>query len=83
MRNDANNTQTNVLITKKIVAIGLKIRKRRKELDLTLFNLAVDSECSISVISELERGLASGMTLCTIIKIASALEISPEELFCE
>jgi len=72
-----------VLISKKIVQIGLRTRIRRKELGLTLFDLAVDSDCSLSVISELERGMASGMTVCTLIKIAKALNLTPDELFQE
>lgn len=71
------------LIQLRIKSIGFRIRKRRIELGLTLFNLAVDSECSLSIISDLERGVASGMTISTLIKIAKALEISAEELFCE
>lgn len=70
-------------ISSKIITIGLRVRKRRKELGITIFNLAVDSDCSLSVISELERGMSSGMTIATLIKIAHALEISPEELFNE
>lgn len=71
------------LIVKKIVLIGIKVRARRKELGLTLFELAVDSECSLSVISDLERCLASGLTIATLIKISTALKMSPDELFCE
>jgi transcriptional regulator with XRE-family HTH domain len=71
------------LIAEKIVSIGQKTRARRKELGLTLFELAVDSEVSLSVISDLERCLASGLTICTLIKIATALNITPEELFAE
>jgi len=70
------------LVTQKIATIGRRIRERRKELGLTLFELAVDSEVSLSVISDLERCLASGLTLCTLIKIATALNISADELFC-
>jgi len=70
-------------ISSKIITIGLRVRERRKELGITIFNLAVDSECSLSVISELERGMACGMTISTLIKIAYALEMTPDELFCE
>lgn len=69
------------LITKKIVLIGIKVRTRRKELGLTLFELAVDSDVSLSVLSDLERCLASGMTICTLIKIALALNMDVDELF--
>lgn len=71
------------IIIKKIVSIGVRVRNRRKELGLTLFELAVDSDCSLSVISDLERGMSSGMTVSTLIKIAHALEMNPETLFCE
>ncbi len=70
-------------VTKRIVSIGIKVRAKRKELGLTLFELAVDSECSLSIISDLERCLASGMTISTLIKIAIALKMTPDELFCE
>lgn len=70
-------------ISNKIIAIGVRVRNKRIEKGITIFNLAVDSECSLSVISELERGMSSGMTTATLIKIAYALEITPEELFNE
>ena len=71
------------IVLKKISEIGLRTRTRRKELGLTLFNLAVDSECSLSVISDLERGVACGMTVLTLMKIATALRMSSDELFCD
>lgn len=71
------------IIVKKIVSIGIRVRIRRKELGLTIFNLAVDSDCSLSVISDLERGVCTGITISTLIKIATALEMNPDELFCE
>lgn len=70
-------------IAKKLVSIGIRTRIKRKEMCLRLIDLAVDSECSLSVIADLERGIASGLTVGTLIKIAIALEITPEELFCE
>lgn len=41
------------------------------------------SRSDTSVISEIERGVSSGMTLNTLIKIAKVLEISEDDLFCK
>lgn len=71
------------LIVKKIVNIGVKVRSKRKELRLTIFELAVDSGVSLSVVSDLERCLSSGLTIGTLVKIATALNITADELFCE
>ncbi len=71
------------IITKKIVQIGKRVRSRRTFLELTLFELAVDSDVSLSVISDLERGVSSGMTVSTLVKIANALQMSSDELYCE
>jgi len=71
------------IITKKIGQIGKRVRARRTFIGLTLFELAVDSDVSLSVISDLERGVSTGMTVSTLVKIAAALQISPDELFVE
>lgn len=71
------------LITKKLVLIGIRVRARRKKLGLTLFQLAVDSDVSMTAISDLERCLKSGITICTLIKIANALNMEVEDLFKE
>lgn len=83
MRNCPDKKEIPVLVSKRIISIGIKVRCRRKEMKMTLFDLAVDSECCLSVISDLERGVSEGMTISTLTKIASALEMTPESLFCE
>lgn len=83
MKDEINKKEMTVLISKKIVSIGLKAKNRRLELNLTQFNLAVDSDCSMSVISKLDRGIASGITLGTLMKIAFALDMTVDELFCD
>lgn len=82
MKSEINKEEITKLVIKKISLIGLRMKERRKELGFTQLDLAFYSFSDTSVISEIERGLATGMTLYTLIKFANVLEISPDELFC-
>lgn len=82
MKSEIDKKEISVLVTKKIISIGVKIRMKRKELGFTQLDLAFYSCSDTSVISEIERGVSSGMTLYTLIKIANVLGMSEDELFC-
>jgi len=70
-------------VLNKTLLIGQRIKDKRLGHGLTVFNLVIDSGCSTSIIWSLEGGTAVGLTVRTIIKIATALNIDPDELFCE
>jgi len=82
MKSEIDKKEISLLVAKKIVSIGIKVRMRRKELGLTQLDLAFFSCSDTSVISEIERGVSSGMTLYTLIKISKVLEMTEDELFC-
>ncbi|MBY8863360.1 XRE family transcriptional regulator [Nocardia sp. CA2R105] len=65
-----------------ISRIGSRIRTRRREARLTLNDLASQTGVSVSMLSMLERGLASA-SVGTLIAVASALKIPMQELFEE
>jgi len=83
MKEEINKQEIAILVSKKIQEIGIRIKNRRKDLHLTQLDIAFYCCSDTSVISEIERGVSSGMTLCTLIKIAQVLEISEDKLFCE
>jgi transcriptional regulator with XRE-family HTH domain len=58
------------------VALGRAIRSRRKELELTLNGVAQRSGLSMSLLSQVERGLADP-SLDSLREIAHALETTP------
>lgn len=63
--------------------IGLRIEKRRKELDLTLEEVASKVGVSLSTISRYERGEFDRIKLPVIISIANALSVSYDYLVCK
>lgn len=63
-------------------AIGVRIRRRRKELGLTQQALAELSDQEPSNISHIERG-ATKLSLPTIVSIANALGITVDALLCD
>lgn len=63
-------------------AIGIRIRRFRKERGLTQQMLAERSRQEPSNISHIERG-ATKLGLPTIVNIANALEVSVDELLCD
>ena len=60
--------------------IGLTVRERRHELDMTTTKLADKVEISQAQISRLENG-QQGFRSGTLVKIAKALKIPPFRLF--
>ncbi|MGX5377781.1 helix-turn-helix domain-containing protein [Ligilactobacillus sp. LYQ135] len=55
--------------------IGIRVRKRRKELHITIEKLAELSEISVSSISLLERGRLTDIHFNNLCNIANALEV--------
>lgn len=62
--------------------VGTNIRTIRKERNLTLETLALDSELDTAYLGRLERG-QSNITLSTLKKIACALEVEPFALLMD
>lgn len=60
--------------------VGSRIRERRKELGLTLTDLAERTGVSVSMLSMLERGVA-GASIGTLVAVASALHLQMHDLF--
>lgn len=63
-------------------AIGIRVRRFRKEQGLTQQKLAELSDQEPSNISHIERG-ATKLSLPTIVKIANALGITVDDLLCD
>jgi transcriptional regulator with XRE-family HTH domain len=59
---------------------GARLRSARQRLDLTLKDLSDRSGSSIAYLSDLERGLLKNPTLETLTSLASALDVSLNEL---
>lgn len=55
--------------------IGLRIKKRRKQLTLTQENLAEQLGISVKHLSEVERGIA-GLSIENLIKLSNILKLS-------
>lgn len=62
--------------------LGVKIRKRRFDMDYTQEQIAHVIECNATHYSEIERGIVNPSYLM-IIRIAKALLISPKDLMPE
>ncbi len=60
--------------------VNKKIKKLRKQKNITLKELSEKTNLSISFISQVERGVSS-ITITSLKKIADALEISMRDLF--
>lgn len=60
--------------------VGARIRERRKQLGLTLNEVAERTGVSISMLSMLERGVA-GASIGTLVAVASALHLQMHDLF--
>ena len=63
-------------------AIGIRIRRLRKEQGLTQQTLAEISNQEPSNISHIERG-ATKLSLPTLVSIANALGVTTDELLCD
>ena len=62
---------------------GKIIRKRRKELGLTIEQLAEKADVSDGLISLIERGKLKDIKISNLIKITDALNIKLSNLFTE
>ena len=63
-------------------AIGVRIRRLRKERGLTQQALAERSNQEPSNVSHIERG-ATKLSLPTMVNIANALEVTVDDLLCD
>lgn len=61
--------------------MGYKIKERREKLDLTQEELAEKSGISRTTISGLENGTERNTTTGTLVKIASALDTTIDQIF--
>ena len=61
-------------------SVSSKIRKIRRENNITLKELSERTELSVSFLSQFERGVSS-ITLVSLKKIAEALHITMRDLF--
>ena len=63
-------------------AIGVRVRRLRKEMHLTQQKLAELSDQEPSNISHIERG-ATKLSLPTIVNLANALHVTVDDLLCD
>lgn len=81
MKDELNKVEISVKVSSKIKEIGNRIRCNRIEKHLTQQDLAYYCCSDKCLISEIERGTAKNITLFTLFKIASVLELSEDYLF--
>ncbi len=62
--------------------IGLRIKKARINANITQEGLANKADVSTGFINNIERG-GKGMSLETLVGIANALSVSPDDLLCD
>ena len=62
--------------------IGIRIRKRRKELELTQEQLAEKCDLSVTHMSHIETG-STKLSLPTLVRVANVLNTSLDELVCD
>ena len=63
-------------------AIGLRIKKIRKRVNMSQEQLANKADLSVHFISNIENGLRK-MSLETLTGIANALSVTPDDLLCD
>lgn len=64
-----------------VIKIGDVIRKKRNELGLTQQSLSYLMHTDKSLISEIERGAYKNITICTLLRICSVLNMDIKEFF--
>lgn len=74
--------KVSVLLHEKIGEIGDNIKQRRINLGMTQQTLAFYILTDKCVISNLERGSCTNISVHTLIKIAEVFDIDVNELFC-
>lgn len=78
---EIKKAEITVNVSVKIKNIGIRIREHRKEKNMTQQDLAFYSFSDKCLISEIERGACSNITLFTLFKIASVLNVTEDYLF--
>lgn len=63
--------------------LGKNIKKMRLEKQLSRVDLAFYANITESMICNIENGKKPGISIYTLVKISSALEITHDQLFCE
>lgn len=71
----------NIVLAKKMVLLGKRIKSFRQYKDFTQQYVAFNIGTDKCVISSIELGTRRNVTLYTLIKISSALEVDIEDLF--
>lgn len=62
--------------------MGYRIRELRENKGMTQVELSEKSNVSRTIISNLENGVSHVTTTKTLYRLANALDVSVEELFC-
>lgn len=78
---EINKSDVSINVKSKIKDVGCRIRAQRKERKMTQQDLAFYSFSDKCLISEIERGACSNITLFTIFKIAKVLGVTEDYLF--
>lgn len=78
---EINKDKVQVQVNLAIIKIGDVIRRKRLELGITQQTLAFYMLVDKSSISEIERGQVRNMTLLTLFKISSVLDIDIKDYF--
>ncbi len=63
-----------------LTQLGIRLKERRMELDMTISELAEKANLSESLISQIERGIGNP-AFVTLVKLTQALEIETSDLF--
>jgi transcriptional regulator with XRE-family HTH domain len=63
--------------------LGRNIKRKRIEIKLKRVELAFYANITESMICNIENGKKPGISIYTLVKISSALEITMDDLFCE
>lgn len=61
-------------------ALGLRIRSRRSELDLTQAQLAQKAKCTKGAVSQWETGDVKNLRIARLFRVADALHVNPRWL---
>ena len=76
-----NDQNLNIVLAQKMVLLGKRIKSLRQYKELTQQYVAFTIGTDKCVISSIELGTRRNVTLYTLVKISSALEIDIEDLF--
>lgn len=82
MKDELNKAEIIVIVSNKVKRIGIRIKIERCNKKMSQQDLAFYCRSDKCLISEIERGACSNITLLTLMKIAKALDINEDDLFC-